>query len=175
MIQIIVLSIVSIIAIILITAALMKKEYRISSVILINRPRAHVFDFVVHLRNQEKYSKWVMMDPNVNLNYKGTDGTVGFIAAWKSNNKNVGVGEQEITKIVDGERYVVEIRFEKPFKGISTAITTTKALAQNETKVTTTFHTRSPFPMNLMIPMICKMLQKDMDQNAATLKKVLES
>jgi hypothetical protein len=115
------------------------------------------------------------MDPNVNLNYKGTDGTVGFIAAWKSNNKNVGVGEQEITKIVDGERYVVEIRFEKPFKGISTAITTTKALAQNETKVTTTFHTRSPFPMNLMIPMICKMLQKDMDQNAATLKKVLES
>ncbi len=165
----------AIIAIVLLVALLIKKDYNISSSITINKPKDEVFNYVKIIRNQEKYSKWVMADPNVKIKYKGTDGTVGFTSAWESELKNVGVGEQEITNIKDGERYDVELRFEKPFKGVSRAHTTTEALANGQTRVTTVFESTTPFPMSIMIPMIKNMLKKDMDENASNLKKILEN
>lgn len=170
----VVLIFLAIIVLILVAGFFMEKSYRLSSSTVIDRPVSEVFNFVKHLRNQEKYSKWVMADPGIQLDYRGVDGTVGFISAWKSDDKNVGVGEQEITAIEEGKRYDVEIRFEKPFKSVSQAYTTTEAVDANHTRVTTTFEATTPYPMNLMTPMIKKMLQKDMDQNAAQLKAVLE-
>lgn len=174
MLQTILIIIVGIIVLVFVLALLTKKEFSIQADTIIDRPKDIVFDYVKHLRNQEKYSKWVMADPNVQLTYTGTDGTVGFKSAWVSAMKNVGVGEQEITKIVDGEKYEVEIRFEKPFKGTNQATTTTQAISPTQTKVTTTFYGKSPIPMNLMTAFISKMLKKDMDENALNLKRVLE-
>jgi len=175
MIQTILLIIAAIAAIVLILALLTKKEFTITSEIVINKPKGPVFDYVKHLRNQEKYSKWVMADPNIQLTYTGTDGTVGFKSAWVSAVKNVGVGEQEITGIVDGEKYIVEIRFEKPFKATNQATTTTTAITPDQTKVTTSFYGKSPVPMNLMTALFSKMVKKDMDENAMNLKRVLEN
>ncbi|MES2761352.1 MAG: SRPBCC family protein [Bacteroidota bacterium] len=175
MLQIILIVVASIIGIILLLAAIMKKEYALTCEIIINRTKNDVFNYVKHLKNQEKYSVWVMRDPNIKLVYTGTDGTIGFKAAWSSEDKNVGVGEQEITNIKEGERYDVEIRFEKPFKGISYANTSTTAVSDNQTKVVTTFTSRTPFPMNIMVPMLTKMLLKDMNENANNLKANLET
>ena len=175
MLQTIAIIIIILVGLILLAASMMEKEYSLSSSILINRPQNVVFDYVKHLKNQERYSKWVMADPNVKLTYTGTDGTVGFRAAWESADKNVGVGEQEIMSIQEGIGYDAEIRFEKPFKGVSTANVTTEAMSSNQTKVTTTFNSKTPFPMNIMVPMIKKMLQKDMDMNSENLKRVLEN
>lgn len=175
MLQLILMIVVSIVILILLLALIMEKETNISSEIIINRPKSDVFNYVKLIKNQEKYSKWVMADPNVILIYKGTDGTVGFTSAWNSKLKNVGTGEQEITNIKEGERYEVEIRFEKPFKGVSYATTTTQAISDNQTRVATTFNSKTPFPMNIMLPMFKKMLQKDMDETAANLKRVLET
>ncbi len=158
----------------LIIAAMLPKTATLSVETLINRPNNTVFDYVKHLKNQEKYSKWVMADPNVKLTYSGTDGTVGFKAAWVSDDKNVGVGEQEITNIVENARYDVEIRFEKPFKGVSTANTTTEAVSENQTRVTNTFNSSSPFPMNIMLPFVKKMLMNDMNKTMSRLKNNLE-
>ena len=41
--------------------------------------------------------------------YKGVDGTKGFIAAWNSQNKNAGKGEQEITNIVENTLIDTEV------------------------------------------------------------------
>jgi hypothetical protein len=116
-----------------------------------------------------------MADPNVKLTYTGVDGTVGFISTWVSADKNVGVGAQEITNIKENERYEVEIRFEKPFKGVSTAFTTTEAVSENQTKVTNSFSSTTPFPMNIMLPIIKKMLLKDMNETMSRLKANLEN
>jgi len=175
MLTIIAIVIVGIIAIALVAAAIIDKKFTITSEVVINAPRDSVFNYIKLLKNQEHYSKWVMMDPNVKLTYTGTDGTVGFKSAWISENKNVGVGEQEITKINEGDGYEVEIRFKKPFEGVSTAVTSTQAISDTQTKFTTTFYSSNPFPMNLMIPMIKNMLKKDMDENASNLKKILET
>lgn len=174
MLQIILITVAAIIILVLLIAAIMPKENTLSSEIVINRSKEDVFQYVKHLKNQEQYSKWVMKDPHVKLVYTGVDGTVGFKAAWNSQDKNVGVGEQEITDIKEGERYDVEIRFEQPFKGTNYASTTTQAVTETQTRVITVFSGKTPFPMNIMAPVFVKMLQKDMDQNAATLKLVLE-
>ncbi len=171
--QIILGVLIGIIVLVLLIALIIKKEYYIQSEIVINRPKDVVLSYVKLLRNQEKYSKWVMQDPDVKLDYKGTDGTVGFIAAWKSEVKNVGVGEQEIRNIRENG-YDAEVRFEKPFKGISQAHVTLEPVNADKTKVTTRFDTRTPFPMSFMIPMIKGMLTKDMNENSANLKRNLE-
>lgn len=167
--------VLSIIALLLLAAAVMKKEMSLTSEIIINRSQADVFNYIKHIKNQEHYSKWVMADPNSKITYTGVDGTVGFKAAWNSQMKNVGVGEQEITKIIDDVGYDVILRFEKPFKGISYANATTQKLTENQTKVITTFCSTTPFPMNLMSAMMKNMLLQDMNENSSNLKKVLES
>jgi len=162
------------VAIILLAAAIMPKVFDVSADVVIEKPVGEVFNYVKHLKNQEKYSVWVMADPNIKMEYKGTDGTVGFISSWRSDNKNVGIGAQEIKAIKEGQRYDVELRFEKPFKATNQAYTTTTALDEKRTKVTTTFNGSNPFPMNLMVPMIKNMLLKDMNKNMANLKGILE-
>jgi hypothetical protein len=127
MLLIILYTIASIVGAFLFIALIMKREMSLSSEVIINRSQADVFNYIKHIKNQEYYSKWVMADPNSKITYTGVDGTVGFKAAWNSEMKNVGVGEQEITKITDGIGYDVILRFEKPFKGISYANATTQS------------------------------------------------
>jgi uncharacterized protein YndB with AHSA1/START domain len=174
MFKFIILALIGIVILALIYAYFAEKNYSIQSEIVIKKPVSTVFNYVKNLKNQEYYSKWVMADPNVKLTYTGTDGTVGFKAAWESADKNVGIGEQEITKIVDGKGYEAEIRFKKPFEGTSKAVVNIDSLSAGESKVTTTFYTSNPFPMNLMIPIIKNILQKDMDSNSNNLKGQLE-
>ena len=150
MLLIILYTIASIVGAFLFIALITKREMSLTSEVIISRSQADVFNYIKHIKNQEYYSKWVMADPNSKITYTGVDGTVGFKAAWNSQMKNVGVGEQEITKITDGVGYDVILRFEKPFKGISYANANTQALSANQTKVITTFSSTTQFPMNLM-------------------------
>ena len=166
--------VLALIALLLLTAAILPKTSTLTVSTVIDRPVRDVFEYVKHLKNQKYYSVWVMADPDVKLTYTGEDGTVGFISAWSSENKNVGVGAQEITNIVDGQRYDVELRFEKPFKATNQAYTTTEALGNDQTRVTNVFTAHSAFPMNLMSVLMKNMLLRDMNQNMANLKKELE-
>jgi uncharacterized membrane protein len=166
---------IALVATIFVVAAILPKSFNVSAEIIIDKPCHEVFDYVKQLKNQEKYSVWVMADPNIKIDYKGIDGTVGFISAWTSDNKNVGVGAQEIKAIKEGERYDVELRFEKPFKATNQAYTTTTPMDAHRTKVTTVFNGKNNIPMNLMSAMIRKMLLRDMNQNMVNLKKILES
>ena len=92
------LAIACIIGILLITAIFIKKDYAIEREITISKPKQEVFSYVKLLKNQDNYSKWAMLDPKAKKQYKGTDGTVGFVYAWDSDNNKVGKGEEEIKK-----------------------------------------------------------------------------
>ena len=114
--KIILIVILIIIAIPLLTALFIKKDYAVEREITINKPKQEVFDYIKYLKNQDHYSKWAMMDPDMKKTYRGTDATVGFVSAWESDKKDVGTGEQEIKKITEGERLDFELRFIKPFE-----------------------------------------------------------
>ena len=165
----------SIIALFLIIALLTKKEFRIEKQVVINKPKQEVFNYLKLLKNQENYSVWVMKDPNINLMYTGTDGTVGATSSWTSNDKNVGIGAQEIIKLADGESMDVEIRFEKPFKATNYANTSVTKAGDGQTKVSNVFTGKSKFPMNIMNLFMDKLVGRDMQKNLENMKVNLEN
>lgn len=158
----------------LLLALLVKKDFTLQKKIVIAKPKAEVFDYIRLIRNQEHYSVWVMKDPNIKIVYTGTHGTVGFTSSWESDDKSVGIGEQEIKKIKDGESMEVEIRFKKPFEATNYALTTVSANADGKTKVTNLFYGSSKFPMDIMNLFMDKLVGKDIQQNLVNLKNQLE-
>ena len=73
---IIVIVIAMIIAILLIIALILKKEYTVVRETAIYRSKMDVFEYIKLLKNQNHYSKWATMDPNMKQEFIGTDGTV---------------------------------------------------------------------------------------------------
>ena len=170
---IILLVLAGIIVLLLVSALFMRKEYSIQRGIIIDAPRQKVFDYLKQLKNQDNFNKWVMVDPGMKREFRGTDGTAGFVYAWNGN-KKAGAGEQEIKAIVEGESIETEIRFIRPFAGIAYANMTTEPVSGQQTKVTWSNASEMKYPMNLMLSMIGKMLAKDMDTSLLNLKNILE-
>src|SRR4030095_15543943 len=162
-----------IIALLLIIALFMKKEHYVKREIIINAPRQKVFDYVKLLKNQDEFNKHAMAGPDRNREYKGTDGTVGFIYAWKGD-KKAGEGEKEIKNIMEGERIEMEIRFVKPMAATACIIIETESLSDDQTKVSWSNAGTLKYPIKIMIPMMEKMLPKEMDSSLSTLKDILE-
>lgn len=165
--------IVSLIVLVLIIALFVDKDYSIRREIVINRPKAEVFDYVKHLKNQDNYNAWVRIDPDMKKVFRGTDGTVGFVYAWDSEIKSAGKGEQEIKGITEGEKVDIEVRFEKPFAGVAhTPITTTDE--GSGTRVSWGMNGRSKYPMNFMNLFMGSMLGDKLDESLNDLKNILE-
>src|SRR5690606_19276852 len=164
-----------IIAIALIAAAFMKKDYTVQRDVVINQPESVVFEYIKYLKNQDQFSKWAQMDSNMKKSYEGTDGTVGFISKWEGN-KDVGIGEQEIKNIVPNERIDFELRFKKPMESTSQAFMITEAVDSIHTKVTWGFSGRTPWPFNFMMAMMNfdKLLGADFEIGLDNLKNKLE-
>ena len=161
------------IALLLVVALFIKKEYTIQREITINKPKREVFTYIKHLKNQEHYSKWVMADPNMKKEYHGTDGTIGFVYAWDGNDQ-AGQGEQEIKQIIEGERLDLEIRFIRPFAGVAQTPFTVEALSENQTRVKWGMRGGNPYPLNLMHLIIDKVLGADLEVSLVNLKNILE-
>ena len=162
-----------IIALLLLVALFMKKEHYVNREIIINAPRQKVFDYVKLLKNQDEFNKHAMAGPDRKREFKGTDGTIGYIYAW-SGDKNAGVGEKEIKNIIEGKRVEMEIRFVKPMAATASIIMDTESLSNDQTKVSWSNAGVLKYPFNIMIPMMEKHVAKDMDSSLATLKNILE-
>jgi hypothetical protein len=175
--KIVIFSLLGLVALVLIAALMVKKEYTVERETNINKPKDEVFEYIKFLKNQDNYSKWATMDPVMKKEYRGTDGTIGFVSAWDSEKKEVGKGEQEITKITEGERVDFELRFKEPFESTDYAYMTTEVINDSVTKVKWGFKGKMPYPMNLMLLFMDmeKMLGGDLETGLANLKGVLES
>jgi uncharacterized membrane protein len=169
----IILIVAGIIALLLIMALFMKREHYVKREIIINAPLQKVFDYLKLLKNQDQFNKWAKVDPDRNWEYKGTDGTVGFIIAWKGN-KKAGEGEKEIMNIIEGKRIETQIRFVKPMVTTADVIMETESLSGNQTKVSLINTGTLKYPVNIFIPIAEKKFPKDMDTSLSALKSILE-
>ena len=169
----ILLVVAGILVLLLIIAAFIKKEHYVKREIIINAPTEKVFDYVKLLKNQESFNKHAMVDPDRKREIKGIDGTVGYIYAW-SGNKDAGEGEKEIKSIIEGKRIETEIRFVKPMTTSATVVMETASIAGNQTKVSWSNAGKLKYPINIMVPMVERMLPKDMDTSLRTLKNIME-
>lgn len=167
--------VLGVVVVVLIAAGVLPKKMNLESEIIINKPVSEVYEFVKIIENQKYYSKWVMLDPNVKVSYVGTDGTVGAYSSWESEMDEVGVGQQEIIAMEENKRIDYELRFKIPFEATDTAYTTFEAIDSTHTKVTNGFRSKMPYPLNVMLPMVEKMLKEDIDGNMRRLDSVLMS
>ena len=163
------------ILILFLAALFIKKEFTIMRTIVINKSKQEVFDYLRFLKNQEKFSKWVMTDPNMKKEFRGTDGTIGCVYAWDSENKQAGKGEQEIIGLTNGEKIDVEVRFEKPFKNTAKTPFTVKAFSNHQTEVTWGMISQNKYPINLINSFMAGILGKDLEISLNNLKTVLET
>jgi uncharacterized protein YndB with AHSA1/START domain len=168
--------VIGIIALFFIVAAFAPKDYSVVRSVEIHQPKEVVFDYIKYLKNQDEFSTWSNMDPNMKKTFKGTDGTVGFVSRWESEDKNVGVGEQEILKIEEGKRIDYELRFEKPWESVSPAYLSVESMANGHTKVDWGFKGHMAYPSNIMLLFMDmeEMLGNDLQKGLNNLKGNLE-
>jgi len=172
----IILAIVAIVALVLIVAAIAPSDYSVKREVVIDRSNQEVFDYIKYLKNQDNFSTWTQMDPNMEKTFTGEDGTVGFMSHWNSEVENVGEGEQEIMKIEDGKRIEFQLRFKKPFEATDMAYMTTEDVS-GQTKVVWGFEGNMPYPSNLMLLFMDfdDMLGPELQTGLNNLKSLMEN
>ena len=166
---------VLLIATIAVLGAIAPTDLHVEREVVIDQPKEVVFEDLKYFKNHDRWSPWFKRDPNMQKEYKGEDGTVGFVCSW-SGNDQVGVGEQEVTKIAEGERIDFELRFKKPMEDTSTGYLITEAVGENQTKVKWGMQGKTPFPGNVicMLMNMRQTLAKDFDEGLGMLKDELE-
>src|ERR1041384_5615190 len=167
------LIIAGIIALLLIIALFRKKGYYIQREIIINAPLQKVFNYLKYFKNWDNFNERATADPSKKEEYRGTDGTAGFIIAWSGNSK-VGQGEKEIMSIIEGKKIETEIRFVKPFAVTGYTNMVTEPVSDTQTKVTFSNASTLKYPLNFLLLVVEKGIAKDMDTSLAALKDILE-
>ncbi|MFS4468093.1 SRPBCC family protein [Maribacter sp. 2210JD10-5] len=166
----------AIVFLVLFLALIAPKTYDVSRSVEINNTKAAIFPYLKFLEKQREWSPWMKKDPNMQTELRGTDGEVGTVSYWNGN-KEVGEGEQEITKIVDGERVEGALRFFKPWKSESDCYMDLEETDNGKSKVTWGFSGKNKFPFSIMMLFMSmdKMVGKDFEEGLQSLKTKLEA
>lgn len=151
-------------------------DFIVEREVTINRSKDLVFDNLKYIKNHEKWNPWSKRDPAIRREYRGTDGTIGFVSSWSGNN-DVGSGEEEIKNIINGEKIETELRFKKPIEERSRAYFVVESLGDKQSRVKWGVRGETPFPANV----VCFILNlrgkfsKDFDEGLTNLKTILET
>jgi hypothetical protein len=165
-----------IIAVTIIAALIIGTQMNLEMNVIINKPIKLVFEYLRLMKNQDNFSVWNKADPEMKKDYKGIDGTVGFVYSWDStNNKNVGSGEQEITLIDEEKRIEYEVRFIRPMQNVAKTAFVFNSINDNQTKVQWGFYGKMKFPMNIIKPVFVKLIRNDLETGLQNLKNILEN
>jgi hypothetical protein len=170
--------IVALVSVAAVIAMFTKNKYTLNRNIVINKPKSEVFNFIKLNRNQKSYSRWLSLDPNTKIGFKGAeDGTPGAILTFDSNDKRAGKGEWETVKVIEGETVTFELRFLEPFAFIANGRFNVEALSAEQTRVTWVYNSGMDWPMNFLLLFMDmdKIVGNDIQASLSTLKTNLEN
>ncbi len=163
------------VVLLLILALVAPKDFAVSREIVVSKDQEFVFNSLRSIKEQTKWSPWSTRDPNMKSEFRGTDGEVGSVNYWLGN-KDVGEGEQEITKLTPSSSVETELRFLKPWKATNKAYFTIEEVGTG-TKVTWGFSGSNKIPMNIMMLFMNmdKVIGKDFEEGLVSFKKYIEA
>ncbi len=158
----------------LIAGLFMSKDYHFERSIVINAPKAVVWEQISTLGNQQQWSPWLEHDPNMQQKIEGVDGTVGAVHSWKGN-KEVGSGSQTIKAIQPMDRIETILNFKEPYESQAEAFVTLNDDA-GAVKATWGFDSKFPYPMNAMklFMNMDKMMDSEFTKGLTKLKNISE-
>ena len=166
---------VVIILAIVITGLIAPKTATVERSVEVEKSVDIVFSYFLSLQNMEQYSPWQAKDPSAKHEYRGDGYSVGSVHRWESENKEVGVGEQEIKSIKLNEEIISELRFEKPIESTSEGFLKFKSV-NNGTEVTWGYNGTFGFieSIFMMFMDMDKVLGGDFEQGLNKAKSILE-
>lgn len=170
------IGLLAIVAILLIAALFISKDFHYEKSITINKPIEQVWEYTNSLADLDQWSPWMQYDPNMKKELSGTDGTVGAKSSWESNNEKVGKGSQTITHIVEPTLFETDLKFYTPYESEAKGYVKLKQEGEN-TVVTWGFDSEMPYPFNLMkLTMnMEEAVGKDFEIGLSKLKKLCEN
>ena len=164
-----------VVAIIVMFVFLTSRTFEIKKSIVVNNDISTAFGYMKHIKNHDHWSPWRKKDRNIQQEFIGEDGKVGFISKW-SGNSDVGVGEQEIINVVENKIVETKIKLIKPIKSDAIGIIETEDIGMMRTKVTLIFHAKNQMPTNILMLFfnLEKAVGKDFEEGLNNLKQLLE-
>ena len=145
----ILIALAAVIALILIVALFIPRQFNYEKSITINAPIEKVWEHTNSLADLDEWAPWMEYDPNMKKELTGTDGTVGAKSSWESDHEKVGKGSQTISKIEPPTLLVTDLKFYTPYESEAKGYVKLKSEG-DKTVVTWGFESDMPYPFNLM-------------------------
>jgi hypothetical protein len=163
-----------VVAILLIIALFVQKDFAYEKSITINAPIDSVWQNTNSLTGLDKWSPWNDHDPNMKKEMEGADGTIGAKQSWES--EIIGSGNQIISKIEKPTLFETELNFTKPYESHGKAFVKLIAYG-SDTKATWGMTGNMPYPFNIMnlFTDMEKNLGKDWENAMNKLKNLSEN
>jgi uncharacterized protein YndB with AHSA1/START domain len=99
----ILIGLVAIVAVLGIVGMLLPRLVNVERDVVIDAPPSDVFVHVHSLQAFSEWSPWGDIDPDMVVNYSGSEVGVGNVMEWTSDHPDVGNGRQEILEVVEDE------------------------------------------------------------------------
>lgn len=162
-----------IIAVIAIAIFVTPEKYKFEKSIVINAPAEKVYQNISSTKAFNQWNPWLKLDPNIKLDYSGTQGEIGDRYCWDSKVDDAGAGCQEIVELIPNQKQKTKMEFKRPFEdtSYSEVILTPEG---NGTKVTWTLDSELERPMNLMRFFMDGMMDKSYGEGLVKLKEISE-
>jgi hypothetical protein len=134
------------------------------------------FDYISNLKNQKDFGAWFDLDPKMKIWYEGNPGEVGSKVCWKSKNKEIGRGEEEIIRIQDGKRIDFKLRIFEPEPMEAELYMETKPLKEETTKIIWALNGEISYPWNIILLFndVSAEIVDDLEKGLENLKPILE-
>jgi effector-binding domain-containing protein len=105
-------------ALVLVSVGCKPTEYEVKREVLINAPADLIFEQINVIKNQEAFSPWERMDPNMTRTYEGPESGVGAKYSW-SGNDSVGTGSMELVESNHPTDIKFKLTFTSPWEAVS--------------------------------------------------------
>ncbi len=165
--------ILAIVAIVLILGLIAPRQYHVERSIVIQAPRALVFNQVQYWKNWEDWSPWAKADATMKCTYEGADGYPGSLYRWSG--EKVGKGEMSNTGLKPNEEIQYHLKFIEPFEDHADGFLRAEDV-EGDTRLSWALYGKSPFPWNALslFMNLDQRIGKDFEEGLALLKEISE-
>jgi len=147
--KVLLIILVVIIALPLLIALGVDKDFSHEESLTINAPILQVWEKTNTLQKMDDWSPWTSMDPEIVQDFTGTAGTVGSKNCWDSQHPEVGAGCQTITKVSAPYLMETHLDFTRPQESEGDAYVKLEEV-DGGTQVTWGIKSEFPYPMNIL-------------------------
>lgn len=145
--------------------------YHVKRTITVEKSADDILNFLSDFRSWPTWSPWLIMEPDCDVQYHGTQGQKGAGYHWIGD--MVGEGKMTLREKT-AESLDVALEFIKPFKSLATATFVVKPQG-NSSEVTWLLDAKLPFFLFFLKNMLQQSLGMDYERGLKMLKSLLET